>query len=256
MDVKIVIDRFGGAKQMSQRVIIANIVLLVYGVFLMLFPASALNLSVALIGVAMIAAGVICGVIFFLHKEESNYPLLVIAAVGLIVGILVMFFRSSIALVLFPLLLGLWTFCTAVLAAIAAYGYYKLNNGLWWIPLLAAIVALVVTVMVFVNLSGTERFMARVLGIYFITYNIIRLGEYGATKLFPTPAMGSKGHAKKKARHTAKPKTETKVEEEPQMYDYDRFEDEGSYVDYKEYDDYESYKSARDHGYRDEERYQ
>lgn len=248
MDVKIVIDKFGGEKQMSRRMIIANTILLVYGVFLMIFPASALNLSVALIGIAMIVAGIICGVIFFLHKEEGNYPLLVVAAVGLIVGILVMFFRSNIALVLFPLLLGLWTLLTAALAALAAYGYYKMNNGLWWIPLLAAIVALVVTVMVFVNLSGTERFMARILGIYFITYNIIRLGEYSATKMFPTPVMHSKSHTRRKERPTAKNDDEVK------MYDYDRFDDDGNYADEKDDRDYDRYKSYRDYDYK-EERY-
>lgn len=248
MDVKIVIDKFGGEKQMSRRMIIANTILLVYGVFLMIFPASALNLSVALIGIAMIVAGIICGVIFFLHKEEGNYPLLVVAAVGLIVGILVMFFRSNIALVLFPLLLGLWTLLTAALAALAAYGYYKMNNGLWWIPLLAAIVALVVTVMVFVNLSGTERFMARILGIYFITYNIIRLGEYSATKMFPTPVMHGKSHTRRKERPTAKNDDEVK------MYDYDRFDDDGNYADEKDDRDYDRYKSYRDYDYK-EERY-
>ncbi|HMM05903.1 MAG TPA: DUF308 domain-containing protein [Clostridiales bacterium] len=247
MDVKIVIDKFGGEKQMSRRMIIANTVLLVYGIFLMIFPASALNLSVALVGIVMIAAGIICGVIFFLNKDEGNYPLLVVAVAGLIVGILVMFFRSSIALVLFPVLLGLWTFCTAVLAAIAAYGYYKANNGLWWVPLLGAIVALVVTVMVFLNLSGTERFMARILGIYFITYNIIRIGEYGATRMFPTPVMGGKSHRRKKERSAAKSNDEVK------MYDYDRFDD-GNDPEDKEDSDYESYKSYRDYEYR-EERY-
>ncbi len=249
MDVKIVIDKFGGEKQMSRRMIIANIVLLVYGVFLMIFPASALNLSVALIGIALIAAGIICGVIFFLNKEEGNYPLLVIAVAGLIVGILVMFFRSSIALVLFPLLLGLWTFCTAALATIAAYGYYKMNNGLWWVPLLGAIVALVVTVMVFMNLSGTERFMARILGIYFITYNLIRIGEYGATKMFPAPAMGGKNHRRKKERAAAKNSDEVK------MYDDHRFDDDGNYQEDKEDSDYERYKSHRDYDDYREERY-
>lgn len=242
MDVKIVIDKFGGEKQMSRRVIIANIVLLVYGIFLMIFPASALNLSVALIGVAMIAAGVVCGVLFFLHKEEGNYPLLVIAAVGLILGILVMFFRSNIALVLFPLLLGLWTFCTALLAGIAAYGYYKSGNGLWWIPLLAAIVALVVTAMVFLNLSGTERFMARILGIYFITYNLVRLGEYGATRLFPEPPPLRRGPAPKRTKPTKKADYETK------MYDSEAFDDEDD-------DGYAAYKEAKDYGYKDDDRY-
>lgn len=248
MDVKIVIDKFGGEKQMSRRMIIANIILLVYGVFLMIFPASALNLSVALVGIAMIAAGLICGVIFFLNRDEGNYPLLVIAVACLIVGILVMFFRSSIALVLFPLLLGLWTFCTAVLAAIAAYGYYKANNGLWWVPLLGVIVALVVTVMVFMNLSGTERFMARILGIYFITYNLIRIGEYGATRMFPTPVMSGKSRRRKKEGSAAKDSDEVK------MYDYNRFDDDDNDAEEKEDRDYESHQSYRDYEYR-EERY-
>lgn len=251
MDVRIVIDKFGGEKQMSRRAAIANAILLVYGIFLLIFPASALNLSVGLIGVALIVAGIISGVFFFLHREEGNYPLLVIAGVGLVLGILVMFFRANIALVLFPLLLGLWTLCTALLAAIAAYGYYKTGNGLWWIPLLAALVALVVTGMVFANLSGTERFMARILGIYFITYNLIRLSEYGATRAFPASPASAAGRG-----HRAR--ADKGVDAEAETYEENAYNDGDQYVDYQSYSDYDDdagYREYRARNYGDDDRY-
>ena len=188
MNVNGFLNRFSSEGMLNRNVLISEIILLLYGIFLLVFPAKALHLSVGFIGIVMIIAGVACLVWFFLHRENGNYPLVAIGAIGLIVGVLVMVFRSAIAMILFPIMLGVWTFISTVLAAFAAYGNYRMRTGLWWVPLLAAIVGAVVTVMIFMNLSGTERFMARILGIYFITYNIVRIGEFAVAYLSPAPS--------------------------------------------------------------------
>ncbi|MBQ2764297.1 MAG: hypothetical protein IJF43_04590, partial [Firmicutes bacterium] len=152
--------------------------------------------------------------------------------IGLAVGILTMVFRSAIALVLFPIMLGVWTFASTLLAGFAAFNNYRSGNGIWWVPLLAAIVGAVVTVLIFMNLSGTERFMARILGIYFITYNIIRLGELAAVYFAPAPV--EKQPRKKQAKPASRRRVyeETEEEQEFDIYDY---EDDG----------YEAYRRSR-----------
>lgn len=185
----------------------------------------------------------------------------------MIVGILVLFFRSAIALVLFPILLGLWTLLSTVLAVFSSLGNYRKGNGLWWIPLLAAIVGAVVTVLIFINLSGTERFMARILGIYFITYNIVRLGEFGAMKLAPAAPV----ERRKPQRKKAAPSSRRRVYEEDLNapngeYDVYDYEEDDDYRDYRrerkshrreDFDDYDNYGDRRDyHRFDDYEDYE
>lgn len=232
MNVNGLVNKLGSEGLMNQKAVLAQVLLLLYGIFLLVFPAKALNLSVGFIGVVMILVGVFCAVKFFKERSAGNYPLLAIGVIGLVVGILVMVFRSAIALVLFPIMLGVWTFASTLLAGFAAYGNYRSGNGIWWVPLLAAIVGAVVTVLIFMNLSGTERFMARILGIYFITYNIIRLGELAAAYFAPAPA--EKQPRKKQAKSSSRRRVyeETEEEQEFDIYDY---EDDG----------YEEYRRSR-----------
>ena len=237
MNMNTIIDRCSGEGMLNQRVLITEVLLLLYGIFLLIFPTKALNLSVGFIGIVMIIAGIICGVWFFLHRNDGNYPLVAAAVIGLVVGILVLFFRSAIALVLFPVLLGIWTLTSTLIEAFTALGGYRRGNGLWWIPLLAAIVGAVVTVLIFINLSGTERFMARILGIYFITYNIVRLGEFGAMKLAPeAPSDRRRSQRRKPSSSSRRRVYEEDVDDPTQEYDV---------YDYEEDDDYTEYRKER-----------
>lgn len=245
MNVNGFLNRFSSEGMLNRNVLISEIILLLYGIFLLVFPAKALHLSVGFIGIVMIIAGVACLVWFFLHRENGNYPLVAIGAIGLIVGVLVMVFRSAIAMILFPIMLGVWTFISTVLAAFAAYGNYRMRTGLWWVPLLAAIVGAVVTVMIFMNLSGTERFMARILGIYFITYNIVRIGEFAVAYLSPAPSSAPREKQRKKASSSNRRRVyeEDMDEQEFDVYDYEE-EDYGTSRRNRRYDfedDYDRY---------------
>ena len=240
MNVNGLVNKLGSEGLMNQKAVLAQVLLLLYGIFLLVFPAKALNLSVGFIGVVMLVVGVICGIKFFKDRASGNYPLLAIGVVGLVVGILVMIFRSAIALVLFPIMLGVWTFASTLLAGFAAFNNYRTGNGIWWVPLLAAIVGAVVTVLVFMNLSGTERFMARILGIYFITYNIIRLGELAAAYFAPAPVEHPSRKKQSKPASRRRVYEETEDDREFDIYDYEE-------------DGYEEYRRSR--RYDDEYRY-
>lgn len=256
MNVNGLINKLGSEGLMNQKSVLAQVLLLLYGIFLLVFPTKGLNLSVGFIGIVFIIAGVVCAVMFFRDRAAGNYPMLAIGVIGLVVGVLALIFRSAIALVLFPIFLGVWTLISTVLAGFAAYGNYRSGNGIWWVPLLAAVIGAVVTVLIFMNLSGTERFMARILGIYFITYNIIRLGELAAAYFAPAPAHGKQSRKKQaKAAPRRRVYEETDDEQEFDIYDY---EDDG-YNNYRSNrrnydfeDDYEEPRSSRRRNYDDD----
>lgn len=236
MNVNGMINRLSSEGLMNQKAVLAQVLLLLYGIFLLIFPAKGLNLSVGFIGIVFILAGIFCVVSFFRDRAAGNYPILAIGVIGLVVGVLTFVFRSAVALVLFPVLLGIWTLISTILAGFAAYGNYRSGNGIWWVPLLAAVIGAVVTVLIFMNLSGTERFMARILGIYFITYNIIRLGELAAVYFAPAPAPV---HGKSSAR-----KKQTKMAPRRRVYEENENQQEFDVYDYKE-ESYGSYHSSR-----------
>ena len=222
MNVNGILNKFSSEGMLNRNVLISEIILLAYGIFLLVFPTKALHLSVGFIGIVMLVAGLGCAVWFFLHRDSGNYPLLAIGVIGLVVGVLVLVFRSAVAMVLFPIMLGIWTFVSTLLAAFAAWGNYRMGTGLWWVPLLAAIVGAVVTVMIFMNLSGTERFMARILGIYFITYNIVRIGEFAVAYLAPATEVTERT-SRKKSNGSSRRRVyeEDADEQEFDVYDYE-----------------------------------
>lgn len=257
MNVNGMINKFSSEGLMNQKAVLAQVLLLLYGIFLLIFPAKGLNLSVGFIGIVFILAGILGAVSFFRDRAAGNYPLLAIGVISLVVGILTFVFRSAIAMVLFPVLLGVWTLVSTVWAAFAAYGNYRSGNGIWWVPLLAAVIGAVVTVLIFMNLSGTERFMARIVGIYFITYNIIRLGELAAVYFAPAPTPArSKSSARKK---------QTKAAPRHRVYEENANQQEFDIYDYKEegFDNYrsshpryhEDYETPRRH-YENDDRYE
>ncbi len=252
MDFNGFVDRFGSERMLTQGILITEVLLLLYGIFLLVLPAQALRLSVAAIGVALIIAGIACGVSFVLHRQDGNFPLVALAAVGIIVGILAIVFRNALALILFPIMLGIWTLFTAVAASFSALANHRLGSGLWWIPLLAAVVALAVTILIFMNLSGTERFMARILGIYFITYNIVRLGEFGALRVAPAEAS-PRGRRSSSGSHRRGTGNGDPADRDYDVYDYreeERSYRRSSYDDL--YDDDEDYRRyRRERGYDD-----
>lgn len=255
MNVNGMINKLSSEGLMNQKAVLAQVLLLLYGIFLLIFPAKGLNLSVGFIGIVFILVGVFCAVSFFRERAEGNYPLLAIGVIGLVVGVLTFVFRSAIALVLFPILLGIWTLISTVWAGFAAYGNYRSGNGIWWVPLLAAIIGAVVTVLIFMNLSGTERFMARILGIYFITYNIIRLGELAAVYFAPAPTpTRRKASSKKQAKAAPRRRAyeETDDEQEFDIYDYKEEDYDRNRIARSRYED--DYEAPR--RYDDDDRYE
>ncbi len=163
--------------QLSYQLIL-NIILLLLGIVLLIFPASGLSFLTWVIGIALCGVGVVCGVIFALNHREPKIILLLVAVVALILGVLVMVFRLQVALFILPFIIGLWVVASAVICIMAALSYRKSGAALWWLPLIAALVAVVVAFLIFSNLSGTARFLAYVIAVYLIVFSGLRIGEY------------------------------------------------------------------------------
>lgn len=157
--------------------LILNIVLALFGIFLLIAPTNGLVTITIIFAIALLAAGVICGAVFIMRKMQG-YALLSFAIVSIILGISMLVFRIQFALVLLPIILGIFMVGSAVICVLAAMEYRRSNAFLWWLPLIAALVALIIAILVFFNLNEATRLLARLIGLYFVVYNAIRIGEY------------------------------------------------------------------------------
>lgn len=163
---------------------ILNIVLVLVGIVFLLFPAKGLAFITWILGIALCLGGVVCAVIFVLNRRDPNIPLIIVAGAAVIIGILIMVFRMWIATVALPVIIGLWVIASAVLCIMSAMGYKKMDAQLWWFPLIAALIALIIAVLIFANLSGTARLLGYAIGIYFVVYSSLRIGENFALRKY------------------------------------------------------------------------
>ncbi|MEG2639588.1 MAG: DUF308 domain-containing protein [Clostridiales bacterium] len=158
--------------------LILNILLLLLGIVLLIFPTNGLGFITWIIGIALCGVGVVCGVIFAVNRKNPSIPLIIVAAIGVISGIFVMVFRFQVSMIILPVAIGTWVIASAVLCIMAAISYKKVGAPLWWLPLIATLVALVVAFLIFTNLSSTAKLLAYIIAIYFIVFSGIRIGEY------------------------------------------------------------------------------
>lgn len=69
-----IIDRYSGEGMLNQRMLLTEVLLLLYGIFLLIFPAKALNLSVGFIGIVMILVGIFAVFGFFSIGKTGIIP--------------------------------------------------------------------------------------------------------------------------------------------------------------------------------------
>lgn len=170
--------RVQGTKSQLNYQLLLNIILLLLGIILLVFPNRGLALFTWVVGIALCGAGVVCGVIFAINRKSPSIPLILVAAATLILGILTMVFRVQVALFILPFIIGLGVVASAVLCIMSALGYRKSGAVIWWLPLITALVAVIVAFLIFANLSGTARFLAYVIAAYLIVFSALRIGEF------------------------------------------------------------------------------
>lgn len=157
--------------------LIIDTLLLLFGLFLLILPKNGLISLTIVFAIALIIIGIVCAAVFVMRRAQG-FSLLAFAVAAIILGVCMLIFRTDFTLVLLPIIIAVWMVASAALCFVSAMDYRRLGATYWWIPLIAALLALIIAVLVFFNLSGTATFLARVIGLYFVIFNAIRIGEY------------------------------------------------------------------------------
>ncbi len=158
--------------------LIMNLIFFIFGLVLVVSPRSGLTNLTVILAICLFCLTLVLVGIFFANRQKKNELFLLIAAGSLILGILMVYFREPIGTVILPIIAGAWMLVSAGTSVYAALRYRKFNAPLWWLPLVAALVAIVLAILIFFNLGATSAFLSILLGLYFLVYNAIRIGEW------------------------------------------------------------------------------
>ncbi len=157
--------------------LILNIIFFIFGLVLIISPKTGLVNVTIILAICLFCVTLILVGVFFANRRRNE--LLLLAAAGtLILGILMLYFRDPIGTVILPIIAGVWMIASAALSVAAAFKYKKIGILIWWLPLVAALVAVILALLIFFNLGATAVFLSVILGIYFLVFNAIKVGEW------------------------------------------------------------------------------
>ena len=121
----------GSWKSKEMIRLILSIVLLAIGIILLMAPNTAMAVIVVIIGVVVLAYGVIqlFTNISRRNRGDANASY-VVPIIAIIVGILLIIFRDGIANIILPFIIGVWAIITGIMSLMAV-SYTHLVVPLW-----------------------------------------------------------------------------------------------------------------------------
>ncbi|MCR5746980.1 MAG: DUF308 domain-containing protein [Lachnospiraceae bacterium] len=153
--------------------ILWDILTIIIGIVLILFPGETMDLCITIIGVLLMIAG-ISGIVFGI-KGEGVYKVYTMggAVASAVVGAICIIQPGIIKSIL-PLLMGIVILATGLLNITNAFAAKKAGASKWMISLLLAVITVIMGVLILVNLNGTADLLVTIIGIVFV-YNGISM---------------------------------------------------------------------------------
>jgi len=150
-------------KTFTQNHVVTGLILIIFGIILLIWPGSTLDIVCKIVGVAVLIAGIV-GVAEGLAGKRKD-PAAVrnfagnVAAV--IVGILLIAFSGAIVSVL-PFVLGI---LIVIYSAVEIFGALKADGGIQTGRLIMAVIELIIGILIMANPFSTVTLLIRILGI-------------------------------------------------------------------------------------------
>lgn len=149
--------------------IVLDIVLLLLGVVLIVWPVDAAIVLTRVVGGVLLLLAIVEIIVFIRSKTKDafEYVGLVLSIVFAGVGIwflvnpdwLVQFFN-----IMFGIMIGLY----GLFGIVNSVGFARRSGGLWWIGLIMSIIALSLAVLIFMNPFATPKMLMIIIGVTLI----------------------------------------------------------------------------------------
>ncbi|MBO6146064.1 MAG: DUF308 domain-containing protein [Lachnospiraceae bacterium] len=151
------------------RNIMWDILMIVIGVVLIMFPGTAMDVSIKVIGVLLLVAGA-TGVILGIKGQGAYQIYTMSGAVVSIVAGVVCLLQPGIIKSILPLVMGIVILATGILNIVNAFAAKRAGASKWLISLLLAIVTVIMGIVILLNLNGTADLLVSIIGFIFV-YN-------------------------------------------------------------------------------------
>ena len=153
--------------------ILWDFLMIAIGVVLILFPGTAMDFCIKIIGILLLVAGA-GGVILGLKGQGAYRVYTMSGAVITVVGGAVCLLQPQLIKTFLPLVMGIVILATGVLNIGNAFAAKRAGAARWLVSLILALVTVVLGVIILMNLNGTADLLVTIIGIVFV-YNGISM---------------------------------------------------------------------------------
>lgn len=152
-------------EKLSRNNKLLSILMVVLGLVLLIWPGKTLTLAARILGVALLVAAAISGILWYRdrHKLNANVTTLAIAIVCLVVGIIVLVAPKGVVKLL-PKLIGLAVLLNGVLNLAQAFDQRRCGYEKWTGSLIMAILTIVAGGFIFFHAFGVMEAAVMVIG--------------------------------------------------------------------------------------------
>ena len=170
----------GSWKSKEMIRLILSIVLLAIGIILLMAPNTAMAVIVVIIGVVVLAYGVIqlFTNISRRNRGDANASY-VVPIIAIIVGILLIFFRDGIANIILPFIIGVWAIITGIMSLMESSQIKDYNSSSWKVVLISGLAELVVGIIIIAGIIAQSNVLGIMLGVCLTIYGILSLVSWG-----------------------------------------------------------------------------
>jgi len=107
-------------------------------------------------------------------KDANGF---LIAAIFLgVIAILMMIFSEFIANAIMPWIIGAVLFIIGVISLQSALGLRKLGAFVWWLPLISAVLAILLGLLIMTNTVATSMLISIFIGVFMVLYGALSIG--------------------------------------------------------------------------------
>ena len=152
-------------EKLSRNNKLLSVLMVVLGLVLLIWPGTTLTLAAKILGVALLVAAVVSGVMWYRdrHKLHASYVTLAVAIVCLVVGIIVLAAPQGVVKLL-PKLIGLAVLLNGVLNLAQALDQRRSGYEKWTASLVMAILTIVAGAFIFFHAFGVMKAAVMVIG--------------------------------------------------------------------------------------------
>ncbi|SCW66880.1 Uncharacterized membrane protein HdeD, DUF308 family [Ruminococcaceae bacterium YRB3002] len=173
------ISEYNGVTQ-----IIFDVVLLVLGIVLIVWPVDAALMLTRIVGIVMLVFAVIEIVVFVMSKSKESLEVIVLIGSIILAGIGIWLIVNPDWLVqFFNILFGLIICIYGIFGIVSSIGYARHSGGLWWIGLIMSVIGVALAILIFMNPFATPKMLMIIIGVTLIVaavtgvYNTLRIRQ-------------------------------------------------------------------------------